>query len=149
MELYYNDDDPNSPYNNGCERYRSIIDSVTLQPGTYFVMVEGFSSYEGSYEVTATCTPVSEAPSASPSASASPTSRPTSPPSSSPTSSPTSCLAAGTMCGYDGTFSDSMESCDMCCPIPVGVNEVVRDEGYIWDDVYCNCLPSNTICGID
>jgi len=45
-------------------------------------------------------------------------------------------------CGYDGTLSDDMDRCHYC-----DTPHEAKHQGYIWDDVYCGCLPDDTKCG--
>eukprot|EP00531_Pseudo-nitzschia_arenysensis_P012252 CAMPEP_0116133222 /NCGR_PEP_ID=MMETSP0329-20121206/9989_1 /TAXON_ID=697910 /ORGANISM="Pseudo-nitzschia arenysensis, Strain B593" /LENGTH=395 /DNA_ID=CAMNT_0003627835 /DNA_START=228 /DNA_END=1415 /DNA_ORIENTATION=- len=54
----------------------------------------------------------------------------------------TFCHANGSMCGYDGTITDDLNTCDLCCEGPVA-----KDTGMIWDDHYCKCFPSEHFCG--
>ncbi len=51
------------------------------------------------------------------------------------------CSPDGHKCGYDGTTSDTDYECNFCCNSPVA-----KDEGNVWDDLYCKCLPGGTFC---
>ena len=81
-ELAENDDGP------GCQGYRSTVDA-SLQPGSYVLVVEGFSAESGTYTVsysvtTGLCPGVTASPSAS---TAAPTAAPTAP-TTAPTAAP-------------------------------------------------------------
>jgi hypothetical protein len=54
------------------------------------------------------------------------------------------CTANGKKCGHDGTFGDVDQDCNYCC---AGVNKIAKDEGYATDDLYCECLPRDIMCG--
>ncbi len=56
---------------------------------------------------------------------------------------PPKCVPDGQFCGYDGTTVDDLDQCKWCC---AGSNIVAKDEGYVWDDWFCKCLPSGKKC---
>jgi hypothetical protein len=53
----------------------------------------------------------------------------------------TNCSPNGHKCGYDGTTSDDTAGCRHCCN-----SGIAKDEGDVWDDWYCVCLPRETFC---
>ena len=71
------------------------------------------------------------------------TSNPSAKPSFFPSFNPTQCFENGYECGFDGTFSDDLGSCDFCCD----GSSYALDEGIFTDDYYCNCFPEDVKCG--
>merc|ERR1711935_1009427 len=45
-------------------------------------------------------------------------------------------------CGYEGTMSDDTDRCHYC-----DTPHEAKHQGFVWDDVYCGCLPDDTKCG--
>lgn len=52
------------------------------------------------------------------------------------------CYLDGYGCGYDGSVSDDLLKCSVCCNKPY-----VVDGGTVWDDHYCKCFPEGNRCG--
>jgi len=52
------------------------------------------------------------------------------------------CYTKGYHCGYDGSIKDDLRRCNNCCSTARALHE-----GRVWDDHFCECLPSNKKCG--